>query len=155
MAYANMRGNMPCWTKIYAIFWDHHRAWFPEKNPQHRNIYKLIQCCAVDFFFPQNTLGHGPAFWIFFQDSRIRVKHRQYATKKLLPSAFLSGIWRYFCFAFRTLGTHYISDKLKCLIRWTRIPLNPDKHCNILATYIFHRIKSKTGKTESHLNLIL
>ena len=25
------------------------------------------------FFFPQNTLAHGPAFWIFFQDSRIRV----------------------------------------------------------------------------------
>ena len=26
------------------------------------------------FFFPKNTLGDGPAFWIFFQDSRIRVK---------------------------------------------------------------------------------
>ena len=25
-------------------------------------------------FFPENTLGDGPAFWIFFQDSRIRVK---------------------------------------------------------------------------------
>ena len=25
-------------------------------------------------FFPQNALGDGPAFWIFIQDSRIRVK---------------------------------------------------------------------------------
>ena len=29
---------------------------------------------ALWIFFPQNTLGDGPAFWIFFQDSRIRVK---------------------------------------------------------------------------------
>ena len=46
---------------------------FRKKNPQHRNIYKLIQCCTLDFF-PLNTLGDGSAFWIFFQDSRIRVK---------------------------------------------------------------------------------
>ena len=45
-----MRGNMPCWTKIYAIFWDYHRAWFAEKNQKHGNIYKLIQCYALDFF---------------------------------------------------------------------------------------------------------
>ena len=56
---------------------------FREKNPQHRNIYKLIQCCALDFF-PQNTLGDGPAFWIFFQDSRIRVKDCQGTVVMLL-----------------------------------------------------------------------
>ena len=27
-------------------------------------------------FFPENALGDGPAFWTFFQDSRIRVKFR-------------------------------------------------------------------------------
>ena len=30
-------------------------------------------------FFPQNTLGDGPAFRIFFQDSRIRVKYVNYS----------------------------------------------------------------------------
>ena len=59
-------------NKNICHFWDRDRACFPEKNPEHRNIYKLIQCCALDFF-PQNTLGDNPAFWIFFQDSRIRV----------------------------------------------------------------------------------
>ena len=33
----------------------------------------MAQRYALDFF-PQNALGDGPAFWIFFQDSRIRVR---------------------------------------------------------------------------------
>ena len=37
---------------------------FRKKNPKHKNIYKSSQCCALDFF-PQNTLGDGPTFWIF------------------------------------------------------------------------------------------
>ena len=36
------------------------------KNPKHWNIYKMMPRCALDFF-PENALGHGPAFWIFFQ----------------------------------------------------------------------------------------
>ena len=32
MAYANMRGRMPCRTKLYAIFWDRNRARFSEKK---------------------------------------------------------------------------------------------------------------------------
>ena len=31
-------------------------------------------------FFPENTLGDGPTFWIFFQDSRIRVKLNEFST---------------------------------------------------------------------------
>ena len=48
---------------------------FRKKIPKHGNIYKMMQCCALDFF-PENALGDGPAFWIFFSGffSRIRVK---------------------------------------------------------------------------------
>ena len=66
MAYANMRGNMPCWTKIYAIFGTIKIYAFLEpsvicgKNPKRIFIYFR----ALDFF-PQNTLGDGPAFLIF------------------------------------------------------------------------------------------
>ena len=31
---------------------------FRKKNPKHRNINKLMECCALDFF-PQKTLGDG------------------------------------------------------------------------------------------------
>ena len=50
---------------VYAIFWDRHRARFPEKIQKHGNIYKMMQRCGLDFF-PRNVLGDGPAFWIFF-----------------------------------------------------------------------------------------
>ena len=33
---------------------------------------------ALWIFIPQKTLGDGPAFWIFFQHSRIRVKFPKY-----------------------------------------------------------------------------
>ena len=36
-----------------------------KKIPKHGNIYKMMQRCALDFF-PQNALGDGPAFWIFY-----------------------------------------------------------------------------------------
>ena len=36
-------------------------SWFKDPNA----LYKSSQCCAPDFF-PQKTLGDGPAFWIFF-----------------------------------------------------------------------------------------
>ena len=68
-----MRENMPCWTKIYAIFWDHHRACFPGKKSKAQKHIQIFSMLRPGFFFPQNTLGDGPAFWIFFQESRIRV----------------------------------------------------------------------------------
>ena len=73
MAYANMCGNMPCWTEINTICWDRHQARLPEKNSK---TWEHIQNDATlrSGFFPQNALSDGPAFWIFFQDSRIRVK---------------------------------------------------------------------------------
>ena len=77
VAYANMRGNIPRRRKIYAIFWDHHRAWFPEKNSTAQKHIQIDSMLRSGFFSPQNTLGDGPAFWIFFQDSRIMVKNRE------------------------------------------------------------------------------
>ena len=56
-------------------------------KPKHRNIYKLMQYFALNIF-PDNALGDGPAFWILFQDSRIRVKG--FVSKMLEPSA-ISG----------------------------------------------------------------
>ena len=53
MAYANMRGNMPRGTKIYAIFWGHHRASFLGKNSKHRNIHKWRN--AVLWIFSRKT----------------------------------------------------------------------------------------------------
>ena len=72
MAYANMGGNMPCWTDIYAIFWYYYRAWFVGKNLKHGNIYELIQCCALDFFSAKHARWWSRVL-VFFQDSRIRV----------------------------------------------------------------------------------
>ena len=39
MAYANIRENMPCWTKIYPIFGTVTERDFQEKYSKHRNIY--------------------------------------------------------------------------------------------------------------------
>ena len=47
---------------------------FRKKNPKHRNIYKTLQCCALDFFFRKRRSVMIPRFGFFFQDSRIRVK---------------------------------------------------------------------------------
>ena len=48
------------------FFWDRHRARFPKKNSKAQKHIQMAQRCALDFFFPQNALGDGPAFWIFF-----------------------------------------------------------------------------------------
>ena len=55
-------------TKIYMAFFGTvtKRVFLKKKIPKHGNIFKLMQCCALDFF-PQITLGDGPAFWIFFR----------------------------------------------------------------------------------------
>ena len=63
---------MPCLTKIYAIFWDRDRAWFPEKNPKHRNIYKWRN--AALWIFSAKRARWWSRVLDFFQDSRIRVK---------------------------------------------------------------------------------
>ena len=47
---------------------------FSGKKIQSTETYTNLLNAALWIFFPQNTLGDGPAFWIFFQDSRIRVK---------------------------------------------------------------------------------
>ena len=81
MAHASMRGNMPRLIKIYGFFWDRHRGAF-RKNSKAQEHRQMMQCCAL-VFFPQNTLGDGPAIWIFLQDSRIRVKsHEKYFKPK-------------------------------------------------------------------------
>ena len=75
MAYANMRADMPCWTKIYAIFFGTiTERDFRKKIPKHKNIYKW--CNAVLGIFSAKRARYGPAFSIFFQDSWIRVKKR-------------------------------------------------------------------------------
>ena len=53
-------------------FWDHHRARFPKKIQSTETYTNGTTLCSG--FFPHNVLGDGPAFWTFFQDSRIRVK---------------------------------------------------------------------------------
>ena len=61
-------------NKNICHFWDRHRALFPEKNPIHRNVYKLMQCCALDF--PRKKRSLTVPLFEFSQDSRITVKHR-------------------------------------------------------------------------------
>ena len=113
-----MRGNMPCWTKIYAIFWDRGRACFLEKNPKHRNIYKSSQCCALDFFSAKHSRSRSRVLDFFFQDSRIRVKFSQGAktnlilgVKSRLNSFGLEKIWKS-CFKVRfwNFGKKYFSS---------------------------------------------
>ena len=74
MAYANMRGNMPRYTKIYAIFWDRHRARFPEKNSKTWENIQNDATLRSGFFFRKTRSVTVPRFGFFFQDSRIRVK---------------------------------------------------------------------------------
>ena len=74
MAYANMRGNMPCWTKIYAIFWDRGRASFLEKKSTAQKHIQIFSMLRSGFFFRKRRSVMVPRFGFFFQDSRIRVK---------------------------------------------------------------------------------
>ena len=61
--------NMPCWTKIYAIFCDRDRARFP-KNAKHRNIYKWCNG-ALSIFFAKRARWRSrclvcSSWWSFF-----------------------------------------------------------------------------------------
>ena len=64
MAYANIRLDMPRGTKNTPFLGTVTERVF-RKNPKHGNIYKMMQRYALDIF-PQNSLGDGPVFWIFF-----------------------------------------------------------------------------------------
>ena len=64
---ANFKWHMPIWEEICRAEQKYMRffgtvaepvIW--KKNPQHRNIYKSSQCCALDF-----VSENGPTFWIF------------------------------------------------------------------------------------------
>ena len=79
----NLKCHMPIWRRIYqsekicAIFWTVILRAFRKKSKaqQHIICYIYKWCYAALWIFsPQNALGDGPAFWIYFQDSRIRVK---------------------------------------------------------------------------------
>ena len=65
MAYANMRGNMPRRRKIYAIFWDHHRAWFPEKKIHSTETYTNWFNAALWIFFCKTRSVIVPRFGFF------------------------------------------------------------------------------------------
>ena len=73
MAYAIMWGDMPCWTKIYAIFWDRDRARFPEKKSKAQKHIQMVQRCALDFFSKKRARSRSRVL-LFFNDSRIRVE---------------------------------------------------------------------------------
>ena len=47
---------------------------FSGKKIRSTETYTNLLNAVLWIFFPQNTLGYGPAFWIFSRDSRIRVK---------------------------------------------------------------------------------
>ena len=69
MVYANKRENMPFWTKIYAIFWDHHRARYPDKIQKYGTYTKWYNAALR-----RTHSVMVPRFGFFFQDSQIRVK---------------------------------------------------------------------------------
>ena len=73
LAYANMKGDMPCLTKICAIFWDRHRARFPEKI-QSTETYTNDATLRSGFLFSAKRARWRSRVLDFFQDSRIRVK---------------------------------------------------------------------------------
>ena len=56
-------GRYAVLNKKICHFWDRNRASFPEKI-QSTGTYQndATRHCI---FFPENTLGYGPAFWIF------------------------------------------------------------------------------------------
>ena len=65
MAYANVRGNMPLWTKIYAIYGTVTEPVSRRKSLTHRNIIDAM--LRSEFSSPKNALGDGPKFCIFFR----------------------------------------------------------------------------------------
>ena len=52
--------NMPFWTKIYANFWDHERARFPEKSKAQKRLANW--CNAWLRIFLENAFDEGPGF---------------------------------------------------------------------------------------------
>ena len=46
---------------------------FRKKNSKAQEHVQIFSMLRSGFSFLRNALGDGPAFWIFFQDSRIRV----------------------------------------------------------------------------------
>ena len=71
MAYANIRGNMLCWTKIYAIFWDRGRACFLEKKSKAQKHIQIFSMLRSGFSFRKTRSVTVPRFGFFFHDSRI------------------------------------------------------------------------------------
>ena len=55
---------------------------FCGKKIQSVALRRFVYVSVLWIFFPQNTLGDGPAFWIFSQDSRIRVYPREITTTR-------------------------------------------------------------------------
>ena len=64
-AYANMRGNMPCWTKIYMLFFGTVTERGFREKIQSAALHHL--CMFLCFgFFPESALGDGPKKWHIF-----------------------------------------------------------------------------------------
>ena len=78
MAYANIRGNMPCRTKIYAIFWDHHRARSLEKSVSWAILWYQFQMAYA------NMCGNMPCwtkiYAIFWDRHRARFPEKNSKT---------------------------------------------------------------------------
>ena len=72
MAYVNLKGNMPRWTKIYAIFGTVAERQFREKfkAQKHIQIFSMLR----SRFFSAKHARWWSRVMDFFQDSRIRVK---------------------------------------------------------------------------------
>ena len=60
-----MRGNMPCWTKIYAIFWDRGRASFLEKKSTAQKHIQIFSMLRSGFFFRKRRSVMVPRFGFF------------------------------------------------------------------------------------------
>ena len=76
MAYVNKRGNMPCWTKIYAIFGTlAERVFWKKKSTAQKHI-QIFSMLRSGFFIRKTPSLMVPRFGFFFQDSRIRVNSK-------------------------------------------------------------------------------
>ena len=83
---AYFKWHIPIWGEIcraeqkyMPVLGPSSRAIPEKKSKAHKHIIIYKWCKVGNFklcsgFFPENALSDGPAFWIFFQDSRIRVK---------------------------------------------------------------------------------
>ena len=98
----NFKWNMPICAEICRA----EEKYIPFLGPSPSAISgKKIQCTETytndatlrSGFFPQDALGDGPAFWIFFQDSRIRVNLEQsfdeilWQVFKVMPLSYFDG----------------------------------------------------------------